>query len=130
MQNRLDNYPIQTVLFTQSTVNVTGAATGSVTLRYREQNRSIDLLLDAFTTTATATGYFYIQLPFHLPSTFQTQDEFIHVLDAGDAKVGSVELEASGLLTVYNVTNTGARDTFKINQTGGWDLRQSFHFFY
>lgn len=110
------------------TATVTGALTGNITVFYKIFDDMAFLSILPISGTATASTF--IQLS-NVPSALvprSTQEEFFHVQDAADVKVGTIIIDTNGILKVYTTNNTGDIAHFQNNQLAGWSTKQSFHY--
>lgn len=116
-------YPNTPTLYTL--VQTTGAlGVQTFTLSYKIMDGTVFLSMPPLSGTATSTATITLStLPSSIRPTSE-QEDLLHVLDAANVKVGTATVSIHGVITVYNVSNTGGTDTFKSNSVAGWNTTQ------
>lgn len=114
-----DTYNLNTAALT-----VTGAVSSTLSVKYTVSKGILTVALPIFTTTATASANLILSaLPLGT-TPVSDQDEFIHVLDGTNIKIGFATLSTSRTLTVTSTAANGRATTFSNGQACGWESVQ------
>ena len=106
-------------------ITTSGALVQPITVKQIVSSTLIDIELPILTGTAVASDNIVLS-GFRRPVNIQ--EDFIHVVDGNNLRIGQAQLTTSGVLTISSVAANGRPTTFSINQSAGWETLQLLSF--